>query len=331
MFAIGDLEFENRLIMAPMAGITNPPFRLMARRFGAALVFTEMISAVGLKLHQKKTLAYLRSVPDEKPLAVQIFGADPDVMAAAAGLAVESGADIVDINMGCPVKKVTKTGAGASLMRDPKKVERLVAAVRAACPVPLTAKIRAGWSPESPNACEIARIIEGCGGDAVTVHPRFATQGYRGQADWTFIAEAKKAVRVPVIGNGDILRPADAPDMRRRTGCDGMMIGRAAARNPWIFRQILQLEKGLPVDEPDPAERRRVILEHYSLLSDFMGEHRASLCMRGLLLRYTKGLPGSCRFREKASRIKDTESLVSIMDDYFQQLDPSARFSAAID
>lgn len=320
MFAIGNLNIENGLIMAPMAGITNLPFRLMVKRFGAGLVTTEMISAMGLKLNQKKSMDYLRSVPGEKPLAVQIFGASPDIMAMAANIAVASGADIVDINMGCPVKKVTKTGAGASLLRNPKKIERLVSAVRVACSVPLTVKIRIGWSHEQSNACEIAYIIEGCGADAVTVHPRFATQGYRGKADWKHIEKIKKRVNIPVIGNGDIFLPMDALEMRRQTGCDGVMIGRAAVRNPWIFKQILQLEKGLPAYEPGLPERRALILDHYDLLSDFMGEHRAILNMRGLLLRYTKTLPGSCRFREKISRVRDQKSLISVMDDYFLQL-----------
>jgi len=310
--------------MAPMAGITNMPFRVIVRGMGAGLVFTEMVSAMGLTMKAKKTLQYLKSVPAEKPLGVQIFGSEPDVMARAADMVIEAGADMVDLNMGCPVKKVVKTGAGASLLKDPGRVRQVVSSVRKTCHVPLTVKIRAGWSPEKPVACGIARVIEDCGADAIIVHPRFANQGYSGKADWSLIGEVKERVKILVIGNGDIMNPSDALNMMRLTGCDGVMIGRAAVRKPWIFRQILQLEKGLPVQEPDLSERRSIIMKHYDLLQDSMNEYRAALCMRGLLIHYTKGLPGSGRFREGFSRIKDLESLVSVMDKYFTDLEDRA-------
>ncbi len=320
MLRIGTQKIENWLVMAPMAGITNLPFRLMVRGLGAGLVTTEMVSAMGLKMRQKKTLEYLRSVPDERPLAVQIFGSVPSVMALAADMAVEAGADIIDINMGCPVKKVTGTGAGASLLRDLDKIKEIVSAVRTACTVPLTVKIRAGWSPEKPVALEVARLAEDYGADAVTLHPRFATQGYGGRADWSLIGEVKERAGIPVLGNGDIIHPSDALEMKKRTGCDGVMIGRAATRNPWIFKQILQMDKGEPVREPDLSERRALIMEHYGYISQYMGEHRAVFYMRGLLIRYTKGLAGSCLFREKITKIRDRASLVSTMDDYFHQM-----------
>jgi nifR3 family TIM-barrel protein len=241
-------------------------------------------------------------------------------MARAADIVVEAGADAVDLNMGCPVKKVVKTGAGASLLKDPKKAGEIVSSVRKTCPVPLTVKIRAGWSPKKPVACEIARVIEGCGADAVIVHPRFANQGYSCKAVWELIGKVKENVKIPVIGNGDIVDPSDALDMMRLTGCDGVMIGRAAARKPWIFKQILQMEKGNPVQEPDLSERRSIIMEHYNLLYDSLDERKAALCMRGLLLRYTKGLPNSGRFRERFTKIKDLNSLVSVMDNYFEEI-----------
>ncbi|MBW2610502.1 MAG: tRNA dihydrouridine synthase DusB [Deltaproteobacteria bacterium] len=321
MLQIGRLKLKNWLVMAPLAGITNLPFRLMVKGLGAGLVFTEMVSAMGLKTRKKKTLAYLESHPDESPLAVQIFGSRPDVMARAAQIVIEAGADAVDINMGCPVKKVTKTGAGASLLRDSKKVEEIVSSVRLACSVPLTVKIRSGWSSGHEVACEVARIIEECGADAVAVHPRFATQGFSGRADWDLIGKVKEHIKIPVIGNGDVVEPADALNMKRQTGCDGVMIGRGAVGNPWIFSQILQAEKGLPVQRPDLSERRSLIMEHYNLLSGSMGERRAALYMRGLLLRYTKGLPHSAGFRERITRIRDLESLISTMDDYFSILE----------
>lgn len=320
MMKIGSQQLENWLFMAPMAGITNLPFRLMVKGLGAGLVCTELISSIGLLRKNKGTLVHLRSRPEEKPLAIQIFGAKPETMAKAALVAVDSGADLVDINMGCPVKKVTKTGAGAALLRDLKNIEKIISAVRPACHVPLTVKIRSGWSPDEPVACEVARIVEDCGADAITLHARFATQKYSGHADWDMIARVKAQVKIPVIGNGDVRKPSHALMMKARTGCDGVMIGRAAVGNPWIFKQILHMEKGLPIEKPDLSERRALIMDHFSLLTDFMGEHKAAFPMRGLLLRYTKGLPYSSRFREKMTKIKDLESLVLFLDEYFALL-----------
>jgi tRNA-dihydrouridine synthase B len=314
---IGSLQLENWFIMAPMAGITNLPFRLMVKRMGAGLVSTELISSVGLSLNSIGSLIYLRSHPEEKPLTVQIFGAEPQTMATAARIVMESGADLVDINMGCPVKKVTKTGAGAGLLRDFKNLEKVVSAVRRACHIPLTVKIRTGWSSDKPVACEVARIVEDCGADAITLHARFVTQKYSGRADWDMIGRVKSQVKIPVIGNGDVREPLHALEMKAQTGCDGVMIGRAAVANPWIFRQILQLDKGLPVETPDLTERRALIMNHFSLLSDFIGEYKAAFPMRGILLRYTKGLAHSSRFREKITKIKDSESLISLLDEYF--------------
>ena len=321
MLQIGNLKLANPLIMAPMAGYTTLPFRLMVKKLGAGLVTTEMISAMGLVLGQKKTRQYLKSHPSERPLSVQIFGSRPEVMARAAQMAVEAGTDLVDINMGCPVKKVVKTGAGASLLRNLKKVEQVVKAVRLACSVPLTVKIRAGWSPDTPVACEAAGIVEDSGADAVTVHPRFASQGFSGLADWGWISRVKERVKIPVIGNGDIFEPHAALEMRKRTGCDGVMIGRGALKNPWIFRQILGLEKGVPFTEPDLSERRSFIMDHFRFLSETAGEHKAALGMRSLMLFYTKGLRNCARFRESITKIRDAQSLIAIVDRYLSSLE----------
>jgi len=323
MLRIGSLELENWLVMAPLAGISTLPFRLMVKRLGAGLVTTEMVSAMGITLGKEKTLRYLKTHASERPLAVQIFGSRPDVMAEATRTVIEAGAGLVDINMGCPVKKVAKTGAGAVLLRKLKRVEEIVTRVRLACRVPLTVKIRTGWSPGEPVALEVAHIIEDCGADAITVHPRFATQGFSAPADWTVIGEVKAGLKIPVIGNGDVTKPSLALKMKKETGCDGVMIGRAAVGNPWIFKQTLCLERGLPVPEPGLSERKALIMEHFRMLSESIGEYHAARAMRGLLLWYTKGLPHSSRFRGQITRIGDLDSLVSTLDNYFSRLEVS--------
>jgi tRNA-dihydrouridine synthase B len=321
MFCIGSVKLDNALFMAPMAGYTTLAFRLMVKKLGAGCVTTEMVSANGLTRSCKKTAAYLKSHPAEKPLSVQIFGSHPEMMAMAAGIAVEAGADLVDINMGCPVKKVIKTGAGAALMRDLGQVARIVTSVRNACSCPVTAKIRAGWSSAEPVAIEVARAIEDCGADAITIHPRYATQGFSVPADWAWIGKIKERLRIPVIGNGDILEPSSALRMKKETGCDGVMIGRGAIGNPWIFRQIAAISQGLPEVRPSLSERRSFVVDHFGLLCESVEEHRAALAIRGVLLSCTRGLPGSSQFRATITQIRSRETLVNTMDNYFSKLE----------
>jgi len=304
LLKIGSLNIEEPLILAPMAGVTDWAFRLTCRKSGCPLAFTEMISAVGLTRGTKRTHAYLFHTPEDQPLGIQLFGADPSVMAEAARIAAENGADLIDINMGCPVKKVVKTGAGAALLKDLSLVKAIIGQVRKAIRLPLTIKMRAGWRKESLCAEEVARIAEGEGVDAITIHARTADQGYRGQADWTIIEKLKSAVKIPVIGNGDIRRAPDVAKMLKDTGCDAVMIGRAALGYPWIFREARAILKGNALPAPPVREERIGLIKHHLfLVTERWGEEKGILIFRKHLLWYTKGLPGGSQWRQKLSQV----------------------------
>jgi tRNA-dihydrouridine synthase B len=257
---------QNKALLAPLAGISNLPFRLVARSFGCSLAFTEMISANGLIRKSDKTLEYLRTSAEDQPLGVQIFGAEPDIMAQAACIVADQGAALIDINMGCPVKKVIKAGAGAILMKDPDRAAGIITAVKKAVTVPVTVKIRSGWNRSSINAVEIARIAEDCGAAAIIIHARTYDQGFGGVADWRVIAQVKKAVGIPVIGNGDIWYPRDAIKMREDTFCDAVMVGRGSLGDPWIFKGIYQLLSGNAEDYlPTLSQRYEIINTHWKM------------------------------------------------------------------
>ncbi|HNZ64753.1 MAG TPA: tRNA dihydrouridine synthase DusB [Smithella sp.] len=313
---------KKRALLAPLAGISNLPFRLLAREQGCALAYTEMISSNGLIRKTAKTYEYLKSCADDRPLGAQIFGADPEIMAEAARIVEGHGADLIDINMGCPVKKVIKAGAGAILMKDPALVARIIEAVKKAVKIPVSAKIRSGWNRSSINAVEIARTIEDSGANAITVHARTADQGYSGHADWKIIASVKKAVKIQVIGNGDIRQPQDAVNMLAETDCDAVMIGRGALGNPWIFKGVSQILGGVDIDcLPSLNQRLEMIENHWKMESELLGIKLAGKSFRKHILWYTKGLDNSHKFRELAGKINNEQEMIDNLKKYFQSLD----------
>ncbi|MDI6742989.1 MAG: tRNA dihydrouridine synthase DusB [Smithella sp.] len=307
--------------LAPLAGISDLLFRRMARAQGCALAYTEMISSNGLIRKTDKTYEYLRTCSDDRPLGAQIFGADPEIMAEAARIVEASGVDLIDINMGCPVRKVVKSGAGAILMKDPALIAQIVRAVKKAVKIPVTTKIRSGWNRSSINAVEVARIIEDAGADAITVHARTADQGYSGQADWKIIASVKKAVKIPVTGNGDIRQPSDAVNMLKETSCDAVMVGRGALGNPWIFKGIAQIFGEQQENYmPSLDERLEMIENHWQMEEQFRGEKLSRKTFHKHILWYTKGLDNSHKFRELAGKLKDKESILHELNEYFRSL-----------
>ncbi|HOU50202.1 MAG TPA: tRNA dihydrouridine synthase DusB [Smithella sp.] len=311
-------------LLAPLAGISNLPFRLLARQQGCPLAYTEMISSSGLIRKTAKTYEYLKTSPEDRPLGAQIFGADPQIMAEAARIVADHGVDLIDINMGCPVKKVIKAGAGAILMKDPELSARIIEVVKKAVKIPVSVKIRSGWNRSSINAVQIAKMAEDSGADAITVHARTADQGYSGHADWKIIAAVKKAVKIPVIGNGDIRQPRDAIRMLSETDCDAVMVGRGALGNPWIFKGISQLLSGQDINYlPTLTQRREMIENHWKMEMGLLGASLAGKSFRKHLLWYTKGLENSHQFRELAGKLKNEESMLHKLSEYFRSLEES--------
>jgi len=312
---IGTVEISPAVVLAPMAGITNHSFRLICRRFGAGAVWTDMISSYGIHYKNAKTFDMFDWTDEERPVVVQIFGADPDVMGTAARLVEEAGADIIDINLGCPVPKVRKTGAGAGLIEDFDTARKVMASVVNAVKVPVTVKTRKGIDDQRITAPDLARIAEDVGVSAISIHGRTAEQGYSGLADWQVIAETKKVVSIPVIGNGDIRSPEDAKRMLDETGCDGVMIGRGSLGNPWLFqRTVHYIATGELLPEPSYNERIDIAREHLRLMVDLLGEDRGIREMRGQIAWYIKNIPGVARWRQvmsQAASISEMENALS--------------------
>ncbi len=317
---IGNLSLDNNVILAPLAGITNLPFRLLAKASGCGLVCSEMISANGLVYQSGKTEQMLNSAPEEKPLSVQIFGSDPGIMAEAAAIAESKGADIVDINFGCSVRKVIKTGSGVALMRIPDQAKALLTAVRKAIRVPLTIKIRSGWDASGREALNIAGMAQYCGVDAIAVHPRTAGQQFRGRADWPIIAAVKKSVGIPVIGNGDIVSGHDALKMLEETGCDAVMIGRRAIGNPAIFARVLARINGQEPAREDLSQRFDIMTHYFKASVDYIGEEAACRMMRSRLGWFTRGLRNSSKFRESIKHLSSEEEGVELIGVYRSSL-----------
>lgn len=314
--AIGSLTLKNRVFLAPMAGITNLPMRLMARDCGASLTFTEMVSVNGLTREGQKSFDLLKTTAEDRPIGMQLFGDDAGMLAEAARLVEEYG-ELIDINMGCPVRKVVGTGAGSALMKDPLKVAGIVRAVRRATRLPFTIKFRTGWVCGDDSYLEIGKIAQEEGCDAVTLHPRSRAQMFDGQADWSRIAELKQALRIPVIGSGDLFLATDVVRMFEETGCDAVMVARGAMGNPWIFRESLALLQGAAPVEPSREERYAAARRHLELFSELEGDRVALLEMRKHLSWYSKGLPGAAHFRATVNGIEDASQLVGAMENFF--------------
>lgn len=315
---IGNVTLDNNVILAPMAGVSDLPFRLLCRELGAGLVCMEMVSAKAIYYNNKNTDSLMEIHPEEKPVSLQLFGSDPQIISEMAKRIEERPFSILDINMGCPVPKVVNNGEGSALMKNPELVEAILSSLVKAVNKPVTVKIRKGFDETHANAVEIAKIAESCGVAAVAVHGRTREQYYSGKADWEMIARVKEAVSIPVIGNGDVDSPRAAKALLEQTGCDGVMIGRAAQGNPWIFREVVSyLETGVIPAPPTNAEKRELILRHAALQLQYKGEYTGVREMRKHLSWYTVGMPNSARFRQAINSMESMDELVESVETIF--------------
>jgi tRNA-dihydrouridine synthase B len=317
MNAIGKVILDNPSVLAPMAGITDLAFRLLAKEMGCGLVVSEMVSAKGLLYDNCRTKELLRIDPKEHPTAIQLFGSVPSELAEAARRVAAQGADIIDFNMGCPTPKIVKNGEGSALLRSPAVAATILQAMVAAVDIPVTVKIRTGWDAGSVNAVEVAKRLEQAGVSAIAVHGRTRDQFYAGRADWDIIRQVKLAVKIPVIGNGDVRCVQDAERLLTQSGCDGVMVGRAACGNVWIFRQLsIYLKEGRIIDAPDFVERAATLLRHLDMLIALKGEHIAIREMRRHASYYIKGYPRSTELRTHFNQANNRDDFVRILNEY---------------
>ena len=320
---LGALNLPSAVLPAPMADCSDLPFRLVSRRRGLAFAFTEMVSAQSLLRRNRKTLDVLKTVPEDRPLGAQLLGTDPERLAAAAAMLAGMGFDLIDLNFGCPVKKVVSNGEGAALLKAPDLAERIFAAVRRAVKLPLTVKTRKGFADESGlEAVELARRAQAQGLNAITVHGRTQKQGYAGRADHGAVALVRRAVSIPVIGNGDVLTAADALRLRQESSCAGVMVGRGGLGNPWLYRQVHQAWEGESGGShvPDLESRRSALLEHFDLEVEHQGERQAALNVRRIGAWYTAGLPGAKGFRVGVYATMDVRAIRRMIEDFFSGL-----------
>jgi len=304
------VDFKNKIFLGPMAGVTDLPFRILCKEMGADVMVTEMVSAKGLMYGSKKTDLLLATVDEEKPIGVQLFGSEPEIIAGEAAKLVSRGFDFIDINMGCPVPKIVNNGEGSSLMKKPELVEKIVRAVSDAVDIPVTVKIRAGFDADSINAPEVAQAAEAGGAALVAVHARTREQYYSGKADWSVIKAVKETVKIPVIGNGDINSAEDVLRMQDETGCDGFMVARAAKGNPWIFREIKMGLEGKSCPRPELDEIKEMMLRHIDLMLEMKGEYIGVREMRKHIAWYTEGIHNSARLRRRVCEIEKAEELI---------------------
>ncbi len=315
---IGNVEIKNNIALAPMAGVTDLPYRILCKEMGCGLLYTEMVSAKAILYKNKNTEPLLETNESENPIAVQLFGSDPEIMGnMARKLCEERTFDIIDINMGCPVPKIVNNHEGSALMKNPKLVEEILTNIVSKVDRPVTIKIRKGFDEQNVNAVEIAKVAESCGVSAIAVHGRTREQYYSGNADYKVIADVKHNVSIPVIGNGDIRGIEDAKRIYEETGCDGIMIGRAARGNPWIFRDIADyFEKGVINEPPDRQEVKKMILRHAGLLIKYKGEYTGIREMRKHVAWYTTGMPHSSNIRNMVNQTENYDELAELIEKF---------------
>ena len=322
---IGSVSYDAPFMLAPLAGVSDSPFRQLAREQGAAMVYTEMVSADGLARGQRATLEYCRFDPGERPIGIQVFGSDPGVMAEATrvlcALPAEQRPDLIDVNMGCPVRKVVNRCAGAALLNDVPRIREIVRRMAEVSTVPVTAKIRLGWDGNSRNVVEVSRALEDSGAQAVAIHARTRAEKFEGTAHWEMIGEAKRAVGIPVIGNGDVRSEEDALRMLEQTGCDGVMLGRAAFGDPWVFRRVRAFhERGERLPLPSAGERLAAGLRHLALMVRDVGREAAAREMRKHVAWYVKGLPRSAAMRDQVNKTQSVEEMEELLRGYLGEI-----------